>query len=97
MYDHICARADLAADAAAVVAGLAAKYDVALDLVIENARRYAKWQHIDDAFPYEPSSLDVLGEIQAVSPKARGVLTHIASSDQGGPQSKAIQLLRKRT
>ena len=75
-----------------IVLSLVKQHKLLLSLVIENAESYAKTQHIDDAFPYNPNSFDVLGKIRQSHKKVISFLKDIVN-DWGIPRWEAINSL----
>lgn len=79
---------------ARLVAGLAQKSSTILELVFEDARKYASNQHIDDAFPHSPNSFEVLtlvghpGNLLVVR-----FLEEIVRTEWGIPRWAAIEAL----
>ncbi len=78
-----------------LVGALAKRHDLVLDRVIENAHRYSRTQHIDDAFPYEPNGFDVLAEMGQGRSKVISFLRDTVRNDWGIPRWKAIEVLCK--
>jgi len=63
IYDDSLNEDNLRKRAVDVVCDLARRYDEVLDIVIENAQKYADAQHIDDASPYSPNSFNILAKV----------------------------------
>ena len=81
--------------AAQIVGQLADQHDVAFDLVIDSARRYANMQHIDDAFPYNPNGFDVLSGLTRRQEKAIQFLRNVVQNDWGIPRWAALEAICK--
>lgn len=79
--------------AASVVSSLAGRYDLILDLVIENAQAYAETLHIDDASPYSQNSFDVLARSGSGNTKVVSFLQHTIKTDWGIPRWEATKAL----
>lgn len=95
LYDSVFKDRGQRNRAVRLACSLAKRYDLVLDLVIENARRYVRTQHIDDAFPYAPSSFDVLAEMGKGSTKVIAFLIDTVRKDWGIPRWKAVEILCK--
>ena len=76
-----------------IVSTLANRHDFVLTRVFEDARRYARNQHIDDAFPYDPNTFDVLAEMGQGNVKVISFLKATVENDWGIPRWKAIEVL----
>jgi len=95
IYDSSCWSAGDRERAAQLASVLASRSNAVLDLVIGNAQRYGKLQHIDDAFPYCPNSFDVLAMIADPHEKTIRFLHRVIAEDCGTPQAHARDTLFK--
>jgi len=94
IYDSpFCYNTDLRQRAARIVAALAVLIPSVLELVIDNAHHYAETQHIDDAFPYNPNSFDVLANMRPTTNRAFRFLRHMAETEVGVPKKAATEAL----
>ena len=95
IYNSLHKGKTLREHAAKAVGGLAVHYEIALEQVIEDAQQYAKSQHIDDAFPYNPNSFDVLLTMGVGNEKVISFLEYTMKNDWGIPRWEAIGVLCK--
>lgn len=94
LYDNPFLREQLRNKSARIVAMLAGLHESILGLVIENAKKYARSQHIDDASPYSPNSFEVLSEIKKSDQKMIiSFLKETIQSNYGIPRWEAIKAL----
>jgi len=93
IYDSISGGQSTRNVAAETVAQLARRHSAVLDLVIANAREYARTQHIDDASPYTPNSFDVLASVGQRNARVISFLEDTVRGDWGIPRWAAIEAL----
>jgi len=93
IYNNIFNDDNLRRKATHIIRELAKRYDIILDLVMENARQYANAQYIDDAFPYSPNSFDVLAEIGKGNKRVISFLKDTVLNNYGIPRWNAIEAL----
>ena len=73
---------------------MAAGYTFVVDMVINNAKKYAQTAHIDDASPHAPNGFSMLQRL-AQDPKVIIYLETVVRSDSGLPRWEAIEALAK--
>ena len=93
IYNHIYGPQALREEAARLVVALAGRAPAVVQLVIEDARAYAKHQHIDDASPYSPNSFEVLGRIEPANEYIVPFLEEVVKEDWGIARWSAIEAL----
>lgn len=79
--------------AASLVVELARHHPIAVDLVIDGARRYGENQQIEDSFPQTPNSFQVLSRIGGGNHKIISFLRETVESDSGIPRWAAVDAL----
>ena len=80
--------------AADLVAELTVDNPVLVDFLINSAKRYGEMQHLDDAFPNNPNSFDVLSKIGLGHPGIISFLRQTMENDWGIPRWQALDALR---
>jgi hypothetical protein len=78
---------------AEVVRKLALKYEAVIDLLIADAKKYARALHTDDASPVSPNSIEMLAEFALQYTKIITFLEKILKTDYGLPRWQAIESL----
>ena len=68
LYNNIFEDNQLRQRAAKITARLAKVNIPVLEFIFEDARKYAREQHIDDAFPYSPNSFEALALVGPIVP-----------------------------
>jgi len=84
---------DLRHRASHLVSELASRNIAALNLLIQNAKRYDLNEQIEDADPYSPNAFEVLGEVHRSDDVTIRFLADVARSETGIARHEAIEAL----
>jgi len=69
------------------------KHEAVIDLLIVDAKKYARALHIDDASPVSPNSIEMLAEVSLQNPKIIAFFEKILNKEYGLPRWQAIESL----
>ena len=95
IYEYLINDDEVREKAYQIVCQLAMRFDDTLDIILESAKRYNKFQKMEDADLYNPNTYDVLSNIGNGNKKIISYLMKTAKIEDGFPRYEAVKSLCK--